>query len=142
MTKEQKGLRLAAAVTMLTGLSITLAAYPPLAAPLRLLADLVIWPLDGAETLGGSDTRLMLAIGGGLMTGWGAMIWQLAGAALARAPDLVRPIIRNSVLIWFAVDSTASVMAGGPLNLIGNLAFLALLLWPLRLARDVRPIDA
>jgi hypothetical protein len=138
MTAEQKGLRLAAGVTFLTGVALAVSAWPPLAAPVRLLADLLIWPLDGAQTLAAAETRLMLAISGGVMAGWGAMIWQLAGTGFTRHPDETRRIILSSLLIWFAIDSTASVLAGAAVNVIANLAFLALFLVPLRLGRQAK----
>lgn len=139
MTSEQKGLRLAAGVTMGTGLALALAAIPALNLPIRLLTDLLVWPLDGSELLAGSETRLALAIGGGVMLGWGLMIWQLAGEPLERAPDAVRGIIRASVLGWFLVDSAASVAAGAALNILPNLVFLALFLLPLGRGGKVVP---
>lgn len=135
MTSEQKGLRFAAGVTMVTGLALALAAVPALNVGVRLLTDLLVWPFDGAETLAASETRLSLAIGGGLMLGWGLMIWQLVGEPLQRAPDAVRAIIRASVLGWFCVDSAGSVAAGAALNVVPNLVFLALFLIPMRRAR-------
>jgi len=137
MTSEQKGLRFAAGVTMVTGLALALAAVPALNIGVRLLTDLLVWPLDGAETLAASETRLALAIGGGVMLGWGLMIWQLAGDALERAPDAVRAIIRSSVLGWFVVDSAGSIAAGAALNVLPNLVFLALFLIPMRRGQSV-----
>jgi hypothetical protein len=131
MTREQKGLRFAAGVTMAFGLALALAAFPPLGAPMIWLADILIWPLDGAETGTAPGMRLILAIAGGVMAGWGWMIWRLAGEALERQPDLIRGIIRTSVLIWFAVDSTGSVIAGAPWNVPANGIFLALYLIPM-----------
>jgi hypothetical protein len=32
-------------------------------------------------------------------------------------------------IAWFVVDSTGSAMAGVPLNIAGNVPFLALMLW-------------
>lgn len=139
MTSEQKGLRFAAAVTMVTGLALALAAIPALNLPIRLLTDLLVWPLDRAETLAGSETRLALAIGGGVMLGWGLMIWQLAGEPLERAPEAVRGIIRTSVLAWFLVDSAGSVAAGAALNVLPNMVFLALFLLPLRRGAKIVP---
>ena len=139
MTSEQKGLRFAAGVTMVTGLALALSAVPALNLPLRLLTDLLVWPFNGAETLAASETRLALAIGGGVMLGWGLMIWQLAGEPLERAPDAVRGIIRASVLGWFLVDSAASVAAGAALNILPNLVFLALFLLPMRRGAKVVP---
>ena len=135
MTSEQKGLRFAAGVTMVTGLALALSAVPELNIGVRLLTDLLVWPFDGAETLAASETRLALAIGGGVMLGWGLMTWQLAGEPLERTPDAVRGIIRASVLGWFLVDSAGSVTAGAALNVVPNLVFLALFLLPMRKAR-------
>ena len=135
MTSEQKGLRFAAGVTMVTGLALALSAVPALNTGVRLLTDLLVWPFDGAETLAASETRLALAIGGGVMLGWGLMIWQLAGEPLERAPEAVRGIIRASVLGWFLVDSAGSAAAGAALNVVPNLVFLALFLLPMRKAR-------
>jgi hypothetical protein len=135
MTSEQKGLRFAAGVTIVTGLALALSAVPALNIGVRLLTDLLVWPFDGAETLAASETRLALAIGGGVMLGWGLMIWQLAGEPLERAPEAVRGIIRASVLGWFLVDSAGSVAAGAALNVVPNLVFLALFLLPMRKAR-------
>lgn len=132
MTSEQNGLRFAAAVTITFGLAMALAAAPVLNLPIRLLSDLLIWPLDGAETLQAHDARLALAIGGGVMSGWGAMIWQLAGAPMTAAPDATRRIILTSALTWFCIDSTASILAGAALNVPANAVFLALFLWPMR----------
>jgi hypothetical protein len=137
MTSEQKGLRLAAAVTVGTGLALALAASPALNLPMRLLADLLIWPLDQAQSLTAAETRLAFAVGGGVMVGWGWMIWQLAGAPMERAPQEVRVIIRTSVLAWFLVDSAGSIMAGAALNVVANLVFLALFLVPMRDGRAV-----
>ena len=130
MTSEQKGLRLAAVVTMLTGFALALAAIPALNLPVRLLADVLVWPVDQSQTLAASETRLAFAIGGGVMVGWGLMIWQLTGEPMQRAPDATRSIIRTSALAWFAVDSLASVMAGAALNVPANALFLALFLVP------------
>ncbi|WP_374426339.1 hypothetical protein [Tabrizicola sp.] len=139
MTSEQKGLRFAAGVTMVTGLALALSAVPALNIGVRLLTDLLVWPFDGAETLAASETRLALSIGGGVMLGWGLMIWQLAGEPLEHASDAVRGIIRASVLGWFLVDSAASVAAGAALNILPNLVFLALFLLPMRRGAKVVP---
>jgi hypothetical protein len=131
MTFEQKGLRLAAAVTIATGFLLAIAALPSLNLPVRLLADLLIWPFDGSESLVAAETRLPLAIGGGVMLGWGVMIWQLAGEPMRKAPDAIRAIIRTSAVAWFVVDSLASIAAGAGLNVVANAAFLALFLVPM-----------
>ena len=74
----------------------------------------------------------MTAVAGGICSGWGITLLTLRGAALEAAPAQVRRAALAGYLGWFAIDSTASVLAGVPWNLLGNLAFLALLVLPLR----------
>jgi hypothetical protein len=132
MATRQKGLKFAAAVTVGFGLLTAAAAYLPLQGPTLLLADILIWPMDGAQSGDGDVTRLMFAIGGGVLAGWGVLIWMLAGEGMARMPDLARRMVVASALTWFVVDSTASVLADAPWNILGNIPFLVLFLWPLR----------
>jgi hypothetical protein len=134
MTPEQKGLRLAAFITLIAfGPISALSAYAPISGPMGAVLDAVFWPIDGAQGTAAGETRLLLAILGGITLGWGLTIWQLAGAPLARDPGLIRPIIRTSVIAWFCLDSTGSILAGAPLNVLPNTVFAALLLIPLGL---------
>jgi len=43
---------------------------------------------------------------------------------------LVRQMLVAGALTWFVVDCTGSVLAAAPLNVLANVPFLALLLWP------------
>ncbi len=138
MTSEQKGLRFAAGVAMAFGVLTALAAWPPTAAPTVLLADLLVWPMDGAETGASHEARLLYAISGGVLAGWGWLIWSVAGDVHSRDPGLARRIIRQSVLTWFVIDCTGSVLAGAPVNVLPNLIFLALFLVPMRQRQTVQ----
>jgi hypothetical protein len=132
MTQDQRLIRLAAAVLLIgPGLLAALAAWPPLSAPIALFLDLLYWPLDGAQDGRAEATRIALAILGGVTAGWGVMLWSLAGEALARHPDLIRPVFRRALLTWFVLDSTGSVLAGAPLNAAVNAGVLAAFLVPL-----------
>lgn len=132
MTLEQKSLRLAALLLLiLFGLVCALSAYAPLSGPMGLILDAVFWPMDAGQGTAASETRLLLAIMGGITFGWGVMIWQLAGAPLARDPETIRPILRTAVTAWFVVDSAGSFLAGAPLNVIANVPFAAAFLIPL-----------
>lgn len=135
MISEAKGLRLAAGMTMATGLALALATVPSFNPPLRLLTDVLVWPLDGSQTLAAPETRLVLGIGGGVLLGWGLMIWQLAGEPVQRALEAVRGIVRASALGWFLVDGAGSVAAVAALNILPKLVFLVLFLLPLRRTR-------
>lgn len=132
MATRQKWLKCAAVVTIGFGVLTAAAAYPALQAPTLLIADIIFWPVDGAQNGDAPTLRLMFAIGGGFLAAWGVTLWLLAGEGMARAPDLVRRIVLTSALTWFVIDSMGSVLAGAPLNIIGNLGFLAMYLLPWR----------
>ncbi|MGL4234472.1 hypothetical protein [Tabrizicola sp.] len=133
MTFEQKALRLAAFVALI-GFSFlgALSAFAPFSGPIGVVLDAVFWPLDGGQGAAASETRLLLAILGGITLGWGVMIWQLAGEPLARDPGLIRPIIRNAIVAWFVLDSTGSILAGAPINVAANMLILAMFLVPMQ----------
>lgn len=127
----QKLLQVAAAVVIGFGALIALAAHPSTAAPIGLLADIIVWPFDGRPVLDQQGARLLSAISGGVMVGWGVLLYQLSTHLLPADPALAAKLIRSSMLAWFAVDSTFSVIAGAPLNVAANAAFLVAFLWPL-----------
>lgn len=114
------------------GLALALAAWPPLSAPVALLADLVIWPLDGAGTLAAPETRLFAAIAGGVMVGWGVTLWNLASNVLPADLPLARSITMIGLYSWFVVDSLGSIAAGAAVNVVGNIGFVALFLYAFR----------
>jgi len=108
------------------GVLFVLSAWPPLAAPLTLLVDLFAFPFDGAQTLSAEATRLALAIGGGVLAGWGAMIWLIATRLADSDPALARSLVLGPVVICFVLDSAGSVAAGVPFNVVLNVGFLVL----------------
>lgn len=117
-------LQIAGGVFVAFGLLIAAAALPALSAPLGLMADIVFWPVNGApEISSNGEERLLAAIVGGLMVGWGEMLIMLGrGANVARATLI-------GGIAWFIVDSLGSVLAGAPLNVASNALFLALIIW-------------
>jgi hypothetical protein len=74
MTSDQIGLRFAAGVTVPTSLAFALAAVPALNLPIRFLADLLIWPVNGAEMLAAAEIRAGFAISGGVLVGLRLMV--------------------------------------------------------------------
>lgn len=123
-------LRAGAVIVIAFGVLIAAAAMPALRGPAELLLDLVYWPVDGAETAGGAAARLLSAITGGVMTGWGVMLWLIASELYPQRPALGRRIILLSVGSWFVVDSAMSVAAGAPLNALFNVGFLLIFVLP------------
>lgn len=128
----KRQLEVASVVTIGFGLLFALASHD-------LTDDLVGWwsdliflrPGDGAENL--TDVNhLADAILGGVMVGWGVMIWLLADRLLLRMPGEVKSIILISLLAWFVPDSVGSIASGAWLNVVSNVGFAALFVLPLR----------
>jgi hypothetical protein len=124
-------LQISAAILAGFGLVVALAAHPVTAEANGFLVDLVFWPIDTAPTLDAPATRLMSAISGGLMTGWGVMLWQIASQLYPGSPQLARRLILTGVWTWFVIDSTGSVIAGATLNAGLNVGFLLMFVLPL-----------
>lgn len=134
----QSWLKAAAGIVIGVGLILAAGAWPPLAAPLVFLADLIIWPLDGLQTLGASETRVFMAISGGVMVGWGVTLWKLADYLISEHLAAVRSITMTGLYSWFVVDSIGSVAAGVPLNALANVSFVVLFLLVFRRPRQVQ----
>ena len=136
--RTQTWVKAAAALVAGVGLVIALAAWPPLAGPVVFAADLFIWPLDGVQTLAAPETRVFMAISGGLMVGWGVTLWKLAAHLMPTDAAAVRSITMTGLYAWFAVDSIGSIMAGVPLNAVANIGFVVLFLLAFRQGRTAR----
>lgn len=54
-----------------------LATMDPFTEPARWTLDLLLWPLDGAQTYEHANTRFLSALLGGFLLGWGVTIWCL-----------------------------------------------------------------
>jgi hypothetical protein len=125
-------LKTASAVLMIgLGLMFAIAAWPPASGPVTLLVDLLFWPIDGTQSVAAPETRIILAIGGGITAGWGVLVWQVATHLMPSNPAVASHILIRSLLSWFVIDSTCSWLAGAPINIPANAGFLALFMWPL-----------
>jgi hypothetical protein len=128
------GRRLQVAGVVLAGIGLVtaLASHPLTGALFAIGVDLAFWPPDGSpDVLTLPTERVLAAVAGGVMAGWGAMLLVLGrGASVARA-------LLTGGLAWFVVDSSGSLVAGVPLNAAGNVAFLGLIAWAVRPARRV-----
>lgn len=106
-------------------------------------ALLSFWPAGLSATVGAvlpgggpvdAAAALMTGIAGGLTAGFGA-----AMIALARTPalDLAAAVraLSHGLLLWFVIDSGASIGHGAWRNAVANVLFLAIGLLPLGLLR-------
>jgi hypothetical protein len=131
-------LKFASAVVIGFGLLTALAAWPALNLPTLWLIDLMFLPFDGQQNISGPEPRILSAILGGVLVGFGVLQWLLVTKLFAREPALTRHMILISMWSWFAVDCTASIVAGAPFNAAMNVPFLLLFVVPLWRGRDLR----
>ena len=132
MTREQKVLRINAEIIIGFGVLFALAAIPAVYAWIAVFFDVAHFPFHSAPESLDPTGRLMIAISGGLTVGLGAMVWTVATEVLPVAPAQGRKVILYSAVGWFITDSTFSVVAGSPFNVVLNLSFLLLMVLPLQ----------
>lgn len=113
-------LKLMSLFVILLGLLVAFGAHPATALPATWLSDIVFWPFDGAQTLEAPAARVLAAISGGVMAGWGAMMWLVLDRLMPADPALARLLIIEAILVWFVVDSTGSFAAGATVNVLLN----------------------
>ena len=123
-------LQLGAAITVGFGLLIAAAAVPALQGPTEFLLDLIYFPVDAGQPMDSHAARLFSAISGGLMTGLGVMLWVVATELCPGDPVLGRRLILLGIGSWYVVDSSMSVAAGAPLNVLFNTGFLLIFYLP------------
>lgn len=123
-------LKIGSALTIGFGILVAAAATPLLSAPAAFLVDMIFFPVDGLQGVSGDEIRLVNAIAGGIMVGWGVMLWMVSTKLYPQDPVLGRQLILTSVGIWFVIDSTGSIIAGAPLNALFNVSFLLLFFVP------------
>lgn len=134
-------LRAASVVTMVTGAICALAAHPSTERLWLFLFDILKWPLDGNPAVFSAETRAVNAVLGGVMVGWGLLMFLLSGERLITAmPDVPR-LLMVSLLAWFMVDSAGSWASGLPGNILLNVGFLVMFMPPLVLLRKIRPAN-
>ncbi len=123
-------LQIGAAITVAFGLLMAAAAVPALQGPTEFLLDLIFFPVDRGQTMDTGTARLLSGITGGLMTGLGVMLWIVATELCPREPALGRRLIFLGIGSWYVVDSSMSVAAGAPLNVLLNTGFLLIFVVP------------
>ena len=124
-------MKLAAEIVIAFGILLVAEVLIGTAGLANWVVDLAFWPLDGGQNLTAPETRIMMAIGGGVMIGWGVTLLYVVGPIAAAAPDLARRTIMVAMLCWYVPDSAGSLASGAWVNVIGNTIFLAMFLGPI-----------
>lgn len=136
-------LKIASLTVIVFGALVALAAHPPLSLPTGWLTDIAFLPFDGAQQIAAPETRLFMAIGGGVMVGWGVMLWLVVTRLLPADPGLARLLLLEGTLSWYFVDCTGSFLSGGYINIALNTMLMLMIVYPAwMLGRSVTPARA
>jgi hypothetical protein len=124
-------LKITAVIVGSFGPVFTLGALVATAAPARLTLDLLGWRLDRPSSFEPANIRLLSAVTGGFLLGWGVMIWCLSEWLHPVAPEATRRTVLVSLVSWFVLDSTGSIVSGHSSNAAFNVVVLLLAVGPL-----------
>lgn len=134
-----------AAFALLIGPGLIMIAGPnsPSIVLVEAFLDLAYQPLDGSQKVVDGASFILNAILGGVLIGFGVMIWMTAERVYRQDPALGRSLILIPLLSWFVCDSAGSIIAGAWFNAVINIAILATFLVPLLLpASDAKAAPA
>lgn len=129
-TARRFGIKWSLANAALGTVLVAMAVVPAIDLPLRLLLDLVFWPIDGQPAALSRDGRLMTVISGAVLAGWGVLMARLF-AAPAGSADVPGALLQG-LAVWFVLDSVGSIAVGAWPNAVLNAVILAGFLAPLR----------
>lgn len=135
-------LKAASALVMASGAVMFLSVFTGLQPLLNLFVDLAHLPVDGGQSIESDAALLLTGICGGILVGWGLMAWMVTGHVYAHDPEIGGRILLRSILVWFVIDGTGSVLAGAWFNVVLNCSFLLAFLVPLILARPAPAAQA
>jgi len=108
------------------GLVMISAPVTGLEGVVEIFLDFAYQPYDSGQPITGKSAHLLNAILGGVLTGFGVMIWQVAEHVMRKDFALARRLIFIPLLCWFAADSLGSFLAGAWFNAVINSMILAL----------------
>ncbi len=91
---------------------------------------------EGVAGLTTPESKLAMAIAGGVFGGLGAMYLFISAPGIEQGNELIRKGSITVFLTWFIIDSSASVASGNAANVIPNLVFLVVYLAPLLLVKQ------
>lgn len=97
--------------------------------------SLLVWSSPGhIDAFGPEPARyvsLVHAVIGGVMVGWGALMFVVTHRLISKGSRLGWNLIALSVVAWFVPDTTYSLWSGFWQNAILNIVFLCLFALPL-----------
>ena len=132
-------------ITIIASAGVALFMFASLFTPLRevmsFFLDLVHMPLDGAQSLSRDTEEVLTAISAGIFFGFCVLLWQVTTEVYVKDPLLGRRMILSSVVAWFVIDTTGSLIVGAWMNGILNTVFLIALISPVLRQQEKLQVD-
>ena len=128
-------LYLACTMTIMFGVLIGAGSTNCCVGAANFLSDMVFWPPDNGQQIVTPTARLLAAVLGGVMIGWGVTLGVLTYYFARTNPTGVSNIIIVSMTCWYVLDTTWSHLAGATPNALFNLGFLISFLAPALMLR-------
>lgn len=98
---------------------------------IEVVLDFSSFPVDGLQNYDANSTVFLSALLGGILFGWGILIWFLSSKIYDIAPEQTRKIVLTSLISWFVIDGLGSIFSGNSSNVIANIFLLLILVGPL-----------
>ena len=128
-------IRIVGSISLLVAILFSLAGVNDFTGANDLFFRLASSGGNGVAGLDTAEAKLAMAIAGGVFAGLMAMYIFITAPGVEQGSDLVRKGSIYAFLVWFLVDSGASVASGNPQNVIPNSMFLVIYLTPLLLVK-------
>ena len=128
-------LKLSSLITVITGVISVLASSPVTQRPWLLLLDFLDWPLGSSPGSFARESFVLNAVLGGVMIGWGTLMYFVSDELQKSARMLKAMTV--SLLCWFVSDSVGSFVSGFYGNILLNILFLSMFLYPLLKLRQL-----
>jgi len=137
MSPQATGLyiRIVGSISLLVAIIFSLAGVNDFTGANDLFFRLASSGGNGVAGLDTAEAKLAMAIAGGVFAGLMAMYIFITAPGMEQGSDLIRKGSIYTFLVWFGIDSGASVASGNPQNVIPNSLFLVIYLTPLLLVK-------
>ncbi|MEO0930678.1 MAG: hypothetical protein AAFY14_08500, partial [Pseudomonadota bacterium] len=114
MSELQSALRRNGLILVGIGVVFALAVIPAFHPAAWLFLQLAYWPMAEVPAALVPPAGVLVAISAGLTVGIGALMWGIGTHVAPVSAEAARRVTTLTGWSWFAVDSTASVLAGAP----------------------------
>lgn len=135
-------MRIIGVISIITAVLFALAGVNDFTGANDIFFNLASSGTEGVAGLTTPESKLAMAIAGGVFGGLGAMYLFISAPGIQQGSSLIRKGSIYVFLTWFVIDSGASIASGNAANVIPNLVFLVVYLAPLLLVKQTEAATA